>query len=99
MLVSWMISADARAVIHGQSPTPASLDALAGMAGSWKGTMGRAAIEEHWIPPAGKTMLAVSRTVVGDRTAGFEFLRLEARADGIYYVAQPEGRPPTDFKL
>jgi hypothetical protein len=29
----------------------------------------------------------------------FEFLRIEARADGVYYVAQPKGKPPTDFKL
>jgi len=29
----------------------------------------------------------------------FEFLRIEARADGNYYVPQPSGRPPLDFKL
>jgi len=27
------------------------------------------------------------------------FVRIEARADGIYYVAQPGGKPPVDFKL
>ena len=26
-------------------------------------------------------------------------MRIEARDDGIYYVAQPGGRPPVDFKL
>jgi hypothetical protein len=29
----------------------------------------------------------------------FEYLRIEARLDGIYYVAHPRGRPGTDFKL
>lgn len=29
----------------------------------------------------------------------FEYLRIEARADGIYYVAQPGGRSPTEFRL
>jgi hypothetical protein len=29
----------------------------------------------------------------------FEFLRIEERPDGLYYVAQPRGNPPTDFKL
>ena len=29
----------------------------------------------------------------------FEFLRIEERADGVFYVAQPGGRPPTEFKL
>ena len=41
----------------------------------------------------------MSRTVAGGRTTSFEFMRIEARADGIYYVAQPGGRPPVDFKL
>jgi hypothetical protein len=76
-----------------------SIDALAWMAGSWTGTMGRAAIEEHWIAPRGGMMLAVSRTTAGDRTVAFEFLRIEARADGVFYVAQPGGRPPTEFRL
>jgi hypothetical protein len=44
-------------------------------------------------------MLGVSRTVKKGDTVAFEFLRIEARADGIYYVAQPGGRPPVDFKL
>ena len=26
-------------------------------------------------------------------------MRIEARADGVFYVAQPGGKPPVDFKL
>ncbi len=44
-------------------------------------------------------MLGMSRTIVRDRAVAFEFLRIEKRADGVYYVAQPGGRPPTAFKL
>ena len=84
---------------HAGAQTAPSLESLAWMAGSWTGTMGRAAIEEHWIAPRGGTMLAVSRTTAGDRTVAFEFLRLEQRADGVIYVAQPGGRPPTEFRL
>lgn len=47
----------------------------------------------------GEAMLGVSRTITRERMAAFEFLRIETRADGIYYVAQPGGRPPTAFKL
>ncbi|MBL8294993.1 MAG: hypothetical protein JNN08_24325 [Bryobacterales bacterium] len=72
---------------------------LAWMEGHWSGQMGRAALEEVWIAPAGGAMLGVSRTVARDRMVAFEFLRIESRADGIYYVAQPGGRPPTAFKL
>jgi hypothetical protein len=45
-------------------------------------------------------MLGMSRTVAGDKTIEFEYLRIEQRADGIYYVAHPKARcPGTDFKL
>jgi len=37
--------------------------------------------------------------VAAGRTTAFEFVRIEARADGIYYVAQPGGKPAVDFKL
>lgn len=76
-----------------------SLSDFAWLAGGWQGTAGKAQIEEHWIQPAGGTMLAVSRTVVGGRTVAFEFLRIESRADGPVYVAQPQGRPAVEFKL
>ena len=76
-----------------------SLSDLAWLAGGWQGGMGKAQIEEHWIQPAGGTMLGLSRTVAGGRTVAFEFLRIESRADGAVYVAQPQGRPPVEFKL
>ena len=44
-------------------------------------------------------MLAVSRTLKGDRMVAFEFLRIVERDGGLVYVAQPNGRPPTDFVL
>lgn len=44
-------------------------------------------------------MLGVSRTIVKDRMVAFEFLRIEKRGNDIFYVAQPGGRPPTNFKL
>ena len=74
---------------------------LGWMAGDWQtASTGRAVSEEHWTRPAGGSMIGISRTLVGDRTASFEFLRLEERGDSIYYVASPKGRcPATDFKL
>lgn len=79
------------------TPTP-DLKAVSFMAGNWHTEGGNQTIEEQWMEPAGKLMLGMSRTV-SQRGAFFEFLRLEARGDGVYYVAQPGGRPPTDFKL
>jgi hypothetical protein len=70
------------------------------ISGAWQTTGGKRQIEEHWTQVAGASMLGMSRTVAGDKTVEFEYLRIEQRADGIYYVAHPKARcPATDFKL
>jgi Domain of unknown function (DUF6265) len=78
-----------------------ALSDLSWITGDWQTPAGgRAQIEEHWTQPAGGSMMGVSRTVAGDKTVEFEYLRIEQRPDGIYYVAHPKARcPGTDFKL
>ena len=44
-------------------------------------------------------MFAVSRTVTGDRLVEFEYLRIVERDGGLLYIAQPNGQPPTEFRL
>jgi hypothetical protein len=81
-----------------QTPT---LSDISWIAGDWQTAPGgRRQIEEHWTAVAGGSMMGVSRTVAGDKTVEFEYLRIEQRADAIYYVAHPKARcPGTDFKL
>lgn len=81
-----------------EDPTLADLSWIAG---DWQTAPGgRGQIEEHWTAAAGGSMMGVSRTVAGDKTVEFEYLRIEQRAEGIYYVAHPKARcPGTDFKL
>ena len=78
-----------------------SLADISWIAGDWQiASGGRAQIEEHWTTAAGGTMMGMSRTVAGEKAVEFEYLRIEERADGIYYVAHPKARcPGTDFKL
>jgi hypothetical protein len=77
------------------------LDELSWIKGDWQTEAGgKAQIDEHWTRASGGSMIGMSRTVAGDKTVEFEYLRLEQRADGIFYVAYPQGRcPGTDFKL
>ena len=81
-----------------QTPTLADLSWISG---NWQTAPGgRRQIEEHWTQAAGGSMMGMSRTVAGDKTVEFEYLRIEQRADGVYYVAHPKARcPGTDFKL
>ena len=74
---------------------------LAWISGDWQTAPGgRTQVEEHWTMPAGGSMMGVSRTVANNKTVEFEYLRIEQRTDGIYYVAHPKARcPGTDFKL
>ena len=82
-------------------PTTTTITDLSWIAGHWQtASGGRRQVEEHWTGVAGGTMMGMSRTVAGDKTVEFEYVRIEQRADGIYYVAHPKARcPGTDFKL
>jgi hypothetical protein len=83
------------------APPAPTISDLSWLAGDWQTAPGgRSQTDEHWTHPAGASMLGLSRTVAGGRTHEFEYLRIEQRQDGIYYVAHPKARcPATDFKL
>jgi Domain of unknown function (DUF6265) len=80
-------------------PVRATVSRLAWLAGTWQGDRGPLTFEEQWTPPAGGAMLAVARTLKGDRMVAFEFLRIVERDGSLVYIAQPNGRPPTEFAL
>ena len=87
--------------ICSQTSDVRSISDLSWMSGDWQSPAGgRSQVDEHWTKPAGASMMGMSRTVVGEKTAEFEYLRIEQRTDGIYYVAHAKARcPVTDFKL
>ena len=78
--------------------TPA-LEDLSWMAGAWGSEQGGVSMEEHWMSPRGGLMVGMHRDVLPSGKALFEFLRIEARSDGIVYVAMPRGQAGTDFPL
>ena len=79
--------------------TAPDLSQLAWMAGNWTGVEGGVEMEEFWQAPKGNSMLGLHRDVVKARTVSFEFLRIEATAQGETYWASPGGRPATPFRL
>ena len=72
------------------------LEPLGFLTGAW-GADG--AIIEYWLPPLRGLMVGVNRSTDGDGMPFFEYLRIESRADGIYFVASPNGTGTTSFKL
>jgi hypothetical protein len=79
---------------------PARVDDLGWMAGDWVREADGRWTEESWTRPRGGLMLGHSRSGRGEAVREFEYLRLQAGADGtIAYVAQPGGRAPVAFAL
>jgi hypothetical protein len=65
------------------------IDELTWLAGCWSMTRGEASVEEHWMKPAGGTMLGMSRTVRGGKTSEYEFLQIRDVSGTLSYVARP----------
>lgn len=67
--------------------------------GHWCSQTNDELIEEYWLPAAGGLSLGVSRTVKAGKASAFEFMRIENDQGVVAYIAQPQGRPPTIFRL
>lgn len=80
--------------------TKTIFDKLSWIAGCWQGEMrGGAKTQEQWMKPEGDSMLGMSRTVVNGKTPFFEFLQIKREGDDLVYIARPQGKDPTPFKL
>jgi len=74
------------------------LSDLAWMTGHWVATIDGVEMEELWNEPRGGVLLGLHRDISAKRTS-FEFLRIGETKEGIVYLAQPGGQPPTPFRL
>ena len=73
--------------------------ALSWLEGCWQGSINKRDFREVWLPARGGMMLGVSQTVSADKTVDYEYLRIEPRSDGVYYVVSPPGKAEDAFKL
>lgn len=74
------------------------IDKLAWMAGTWTQTKGDETVQESWLGPRNKMMVAVNLTTSARRNA-FEFLRIIEKDGALSYLASPGGKAPVEFKL
>jgi hypothetical protein len=72
---------------------------LAWMRGCWEGKVNQRDFREEWLPTAGDMMIGVSQTTLRDKTVDFEYLRLESRPDGVFYIVAPSGKNEAAFRL
>ena len=77
-----------------------TIDDFAWLKGCWASEGKDRQTTEHWLKPAGQTMLGLSRTIAGDKTIEFEFMQIRQEDGGdIFFIAQPSGQKETRFKL
>ena len=78
----------------------AGISSLSWLSGCWAYDGKDAGSGEHWMPPAGGTMFAVSRTISDSRTIAFEYLQItETDENSLALVASPSGQSPARFDL
>jgi len=73
---------------------------LGWMSGRWEADDAGRWTEEVWSAPRGGVMLGYSRTGRGEVVREWEFIRVQAGADGVpVYWGAPGGRPAVGFRL
>ena len=80
-------------------PEESPLAPLAWLEGCWTSNVNKREVREQWLPLRGNLLLGMSQTVVQGKTQDYEYLRIEPRPDGVYYVALPSGQNATSFKF
>ena len=75
------------------------IEKLAWMAGTWTQSKDGETVQESWLGPRGKMMVAVNLTTSAKRGTSYEFLRIAATASGLSYFGSPQGKTPVEFKL
>src|SRR5262245_7548668 len=69
------------------------------MTGCWAFEANGRKVEEHWLAPAGESLIGVSRTVKGGKTTEYEFLQIRDLPEGLTYIAKPSNQPEAKFVL
>jgi hypothetical protein len=80
------------------APELGTIGVMSWLAGCWHHEESSYRRQEQWMEPAGGSMLGMSRTVSGERTVEYEFIRIETRDGALAFVANPSGQAETTFR-
>ena len=88
------------------SPAPAQPAADAGpvgplawLAGCWKGSVNQRDYREQWLPFEGGMLVGAGQQTMKGKMQDYEFLRIEARFDGVVFSQFGADRKETQFRL
>jgi hypothetical protein len=96
--IAAMATALAAAMLQAAQAQEHPTSMLSWLAGCWAAEGGEPGSGEHWMAPAGGTLLGVGRTVKRGATVEYEFLQIRTNAEGkLVYVALPSGQRGATF--
>ena len=75
------------------------LAALAWLPGCWQGSVNQREFREQWLPLRGGVLVGVGQSVLQGRMQDYEFLRIEPRADGVYFTQFSGDLKQSSFRL
>jgi hypothetical protein len=81
------------------TPERGPLTPLAWLEGCWQGSVNQRDFNEHWLPLRGGMLVGAGQSVLRGKVDDYEFLRLEAKPDAIYFTQFSADRKETTFKL
>jgi hypothetical protein len=100
MRVIHKINAFLLAMLLCAAPARADIERLSWLTGCWSQTGKEPGSIEQWTAPAGRSRLAMNRTVSNGKTVAFEFIRIVEHEDGsIIFIASPSGQETARFAL
>jgi hypothetical protein len=72
---------------------------LAWLAGCWQGKVNEREFRETWLPFHGGMLIGAGQQVSRGAMQDYEFLRIDARPDGVHFTQFSGDRKETSFKL
>lgn len=72
---------------------------LAWLAGCWQGSVNQRDFREEWLPFRGGMLVGAGQQVMKGAMQDYEFLRIEARPEGIFFTQFGGDRRETSFRL
>ena len=96
-----------RALANASAPPAAEASAaptgplapLAWLSGCWQGLVNKREFREAWLPLRGGMLIGAGQQVLGGAMQDYEFLRIDARPDGIYFTQFSGDRKEISFRL
>jgi len=90
--------AEAKSAPGNAADASSGLSQFAWLEGCWRGSVNQREFREHWLPLRGNLLVGASQTVMNDKTLDYEYMRIEPRTDGVYYVTAAQ-RKEAEYRL